>query len=74
MLIRHALSEFNYKSLLIQEKHGLDSPEYQEFMLDSKMIDPSLHQLGQNQCSSNRGAVNGIDFETVYVSPMRRTL
>lgn len=38
------------------------------------MLDPPLSDIGLAQCDNGMQHINEIDFETVYVSPMKRTL
>jgi len=46
ILIRHALSEFNYKSSICREKYGDPSKEFSDLKADPAGFDPEIHAIG----------------------------
>lgn len=42
--------------------------------VDTSYYDVNLHKIGVLQCESNQEQLNKVNFKTVFVSPMRRTL
>ena len=49
VLIRHGLSGFNYKALVVGGEHGEDSAEFKAVQTDPEGIDPELHPVGVMQ-------------------------
>jgi len=45
-LIRHGLSEFNYKALVAKTDFGDGSPEFKAVESSKDLIDPELHASG----------------------------
>ena len=58
----------------MKSKYAHDSPEMKAFRSDPANFDPDLHAIGVRQCEVNQKNVNGINFTTVFVSPMQRAL
>ena len=46
VLIRHALSAFNYKHLVYMTKYGKDAPETKATEIDPSIMDAELHPVG----------------------------
>jgi hypothetical protein len=46
VLIRHGLSGFSYKALVVGGEHGEDSAEFKAMQTDPEGIDPELHPVG----------------------------
>ena len=52
ILIRHAYSEFNYAHKMV-ENFGERSKEDLAVRSDPRLMDPSLHAIGVEQCNMN---------------------
>lgn len=52
ILIRHGLSNFNYRALVAQTDFGKDSEEFKAVETDPNGIDPELHPIGILQCEN----------------------
>ncbi len=74
ILIRHAYSEYNFKSQEVRTKHGEESEEMKKLRGDPTLFDPCLHEVGILQAESNQEHVNAVNFKVVFVSPLQRTL
>lgn len=74
ILIRHGLSQFNYKALVASTEYGLDSQEFRAVETDTDGIDPELHPVGIAQCEVAHPVVNSINFKVVFTSPMQRAM
>ena len=48
-LIRHAMSHFNYRALVLRNK----GEDWHIIKDDPSLIDPNLHSLGVMQCEAN---------------------
>ncbi|EAR99569.3 histidine phosphatase family (branch protein 1) (macronuclear) [Tetrahymena thermophila SB210] len=77
LLIRHALSEFNFK----YERIFIENPQLQrtdptliDLRVSLEYIDGPLHQIGEKQCISHQDQVAKIETELVLISPLQRTL
>ena len=74
VLIRHALSTFNYKHLVYMTKYGKDAPETKATEIDPSIMDAELHPVGVLQCEAHHPVTNSIEWKTVFVSPFRRAI
>ena len=74
LLIRHAISTFNYLTFDISKNFGpATSKAKLEIDVERRNpvnIDPPLYVIGRYQCEF----IDTIDFEVVFASPMLRTL
>lgn len=46
ILVRHGVSEYNYKWEVAAQKYGKDSPEVKAIQTDPGNFDPALHEIG----------------------------
>ena len=46
VLIRHALSEFNFRALVAKQDFGETSPEHRAVETSTELTDPELHAVG----------------------------
>ena len=74
ILIRHGLSEFNYKALVATTDFGKDSAEMRAVETQKELTDPELHAIGIKQCEAHQPQVNAFKFHTVFSSPMQRAM
>ena len=74
VLIRHALSAYNYSHLVYATKYGKDAPETRAIEVDPSIMDAELHPVGILQCEAHHEVTNSIDWKTVFVSPFRRAI
>ena len=72
MMIRHARSTAND----ILKKLGSNATvgDYQDLMYEEDSIDCGLSQEGINQCLIASEHAKKVNFQTVWISPLRRTL
>jgi broad specificity phosphatase PhoE len=74
ILIRHGLSEFNYKIMCTDHEFGEGSAESRAVETSHDLIDPELHAVGIKQCESHIEKINKINWKFVFTSPMQRAL
>ncbi len=76
ILIRHGLSLYNYSASSFYYQTGFDhkSDEARAYMLNQDLIDSPLYPYGVEQAINQQPAINKIDFDTVFVSPLRRAI
>lgn len=74
ILIRHGLSEFNFRALVAKTEFGADSKEHRDVETNKDLIDPELHAIGVKQAECHQEQVNNIKFHTVFTSPMQRAM
>merc|ERR1740130_1983674 len=73
ILVRHALSMYNFKSKVTKEDKGMEA--YRNEVADSKdLIDPDLHEIGVIQSEIHQSIVEQINVKIVFVSPIQRAL
>ena len=46
IMIRHGLSEFNYRIMVTDHEFGLGSPESRAVETSTELTDPELHAIG----------------------------
>ncbi|KAL4490936.1 hypothetical protein ABPG72_008672 [Tetrahymena utriculariae] len=76
ILIRHALSYYNYAAFRFFYQTGISysDPKSVVYQLRKEYIDAPLHPLGEQMCKNNAKFIQNYSFHTVFVSPLRRTL
>lgn len=52
ILIRHGLSEMNFKYIQQDMHHKKGTPEYRSLLSDPTLIDAELHPIGIQQCEN----------------------
>lgn len=73
ILIRHGMSEFNFKAKVTETERG--SEEYNNQIKNSlDLIDPDLHSIGIIQCDIHKSITDQIHTKTVFVSPIQRAI
>ena len=76
LLIRHARSVQNdqYEKLTEHNRDSLTVGDYIEALMNKKDIDTPLSSKGFEQCKVASEHAKKINFKTVWISPLRRTL
>ena len=52
ILVRHGLSEFNFRNIETKSIYGHGSDEWRAVQKDETLVDPELHQAGIMQCEA----------------------
>jgi hypothetical protein len=53
VLIRHGLSEFNYRALVAKNEFGKNSEQFRAVETSTDLIDPELHEIGIMQAENH---------------------
>lgn len=71
-LVRHGQTPFNVRN---RQWHDAGDPENDiDFQYTMEFVDPPLNEKGESQILKNKSEIQGLNINTVYVSPMLRTL
>ena len=73
-MVRHGMSEFNYRAFKAEKQFTKQSPEFTAVENDVGVIDPNLHPIGVAQSEVNAPRLHAMNIKYVIVSPMQRAL
>lgn len=74
VLIRHGNSMFNKLFHELEGPGYVVTPRYFDIYSDLSIIDSPLSQLGIEQCKSAARLAAEVEFDTIFVSPLRRAI